>query len=189
MIAESVKNHPKLTQESISKVHHSISELHKHVPENFVISAPEAKLLHIKALSYADPLTFTQEFEEFIQESLATTQKNKILLFLSEKINDTAKPYEKNKAEEAAKFFVSKVLKKDDYIDYWNSGLNSQQFWTMQDKLLPAGAVYFKGLLTGVNDQLVYKLEKAYAQTWEAENLERLKNLKQKEEDTAPEQE
>jgi len=153
-----------------------------------VINTPETKLLYFKTLSYADPAQFTLEFEKFIEKSLITTQKNKILIFLANKLKK-AKPFEQNRAEGAAKTFIERVLREKDFIDYWNSSLNLQALWDTHESILPDQPIYFKTLLGGINDGLAYKLEKSYALRWEKKQKKREAAKKAKEAEQAGEDE
>lgn len=187
MIAESVSSKSNLTEESFDSTHKSISQLYQEVPESLVVTAPESKMLYFKGLSYSNPESFTSEFEKFIEASLVSTQKNKILLFLGKKIEEVTKQYEKSKAETSAKTFVSRVLREEDLISYWNASLNPQELWACQDRVMPDGPVYFRGLLGGLNDQLVYNLEKSYAKRWEVENNKKIEAAKALEKENNPE--
>ena len=185
MIGESVQYSENLDAQLLENVNNSITQLHGEAPENLVINAPESKLLYLKALSYADPAQFTMEFEQFIENSITQAQRNKILVFLGNKINEVAKPFEKNRAENACKTFVSRVLREEDFKDYWNASLNAQAFWEVEEKTSPEQAVYMRELLSGINDRLGYKLEKEFALRWEKREEKRIAAQQAKEAELA----
>lgn len=177
MIGESVNFHKSLNSDVFQSVNTSINKLHFDAGDRLVLNAPEFKLLYFKALSYADPKQFTLEFEKHIKKSLLKVQKNKLLLFLGNKIQEKEIPFqnfETDRAERAALVFVDRALKEKDFINYWNSGLNIQSVWKAQENVLPIQPVYFKNLLMGVNDRLAYKLEKTYVLKWERENKRKM---------------
>ena len=65
---------------------------------------------------------------------------------------------------------MSKAFKEADFVQLWNASLNANDLWKVQEKILPVSAIYFRSLLSGINDQLIYNLEKGYAKRWENEN-------------------
>ena len=85
MIAES-QNRSKAQDKGIQQIHQSIGNLLNQVPESLVVSSPRSSLLYFKSLSFGDPKTFNAEFEKYIQTGLVETQKNKLLLYLGDKI-------------------------------------------------------------------------------------------------------
>lgn len=151
MVAES-QSRSQAQDRGIKQISQSISQLLSQVPESLVISAPQSSLLYFKHLSFEDPSAFNSEFEKFILPSLIQTQKNKILVYLGNKIRKFEKAYERSKSEAAALGLVSKTLKDSDFVELWNASLNAQDLWKVQDKVMPVSAIYFRTLLGGIND-------------------------------------